>query len=55
MFKPIYPAPIEFHYSAQADPLAGWKKQIKKVPKCADCGEPGAMTGHQECQYPQDH
>ena len=22
--------------------------------RCADCGEPGERTGHQECQYPQD-
>lgn len=23
--------------------------------RCADCGEPGYTTGHQECQYPKDH
>jgi len=23
--------------------------------RCADCGEPGERTGHQTCQYPQDH
>lgn len=22
---------------------------------CRDCGEPGERTGHQTCQYPQDH
>jgi hypothetical protein len=22
--------------------------------RCADCGEWGEMTGHMECQYPQD-
>lgn len=23
--------------------------------RCADCGEYGELTGHMECQYPQDH
>ena len=22
--------------------------------RCLDCGEPGKLTGHQECQYPGD-
>ena len=22
---------------------------------CADCGRDGERTGHQDCQYPQDH
>lgn len=27
----------------------------RDTPRCGDCGEPGKMTGHMECQYPQDH
>lgn len=27
----------------------------KARPSCADCGEPGKTTGHQECPFPQDH
>ena len=23
--------------------------------RCADCGAEGERTGHQTCQYPQDH
>lgn len=23
--------------------------------RCSDCGEVGERTGHQTCQYPQDH
>jgi len=23
--------------------------------RCADCGQVGAFTGHQDCQYPRDH
>jgi Domain of unknown function (DUF3846) len=46
--------------------LAGWNhivgnlaiwipdpKPIKKA--CADCGKPGELTGHMDCQYPKDH
>ena len=22
---------------------------------CSDCGKPGERTGHQDCQFPQDH
>jgi hypothetical protein len=28
---------------------------VKKVERCADCGKHGERTGHQDCQYPQDH
>lgn len=27
----------------------------KLGPRCLDCGQVGEQTGHQECQYPQDH
>ena len=26
-----------------------------RPPRCADCGQPGQLTGHQECPYPKDH
>jgi hypothetical protein len=29
--------------------------EVSKKVRCADCGEYGKMTGHQDCQYPQDH
>ena len=25
------------------------------VTQCADCGKRGERTGHQDCQFPQDH
>lgn len=48
---------------SDADRLAGALSQLAAtaradratVPRCADCGEPGERTGHQTCQYPQDH
>lgn len=24
------------------------------LPRCRDCGAVGVLTGHMECQYPQD-
>lgn len=30
-------------------------KKCDSRPRCIDCGEIGEMTGHQTCQYPQDH
>lgn len=32
-----------------------YQKLKPAAEKCADCGEPGESTGHQTCQYPQDH
>lgn len=34
----------------------GWecKRPDAYGERCAHCGEPGEMTGHQTCQYPQD-
>jgi len=30
------------------------RRENDRRERCADCGEPGERTGHQECQYPQD-
>lgn len=26
-----------------------------RAQRCADCGKRGERTGHQDCQFPQDH
>jgi len=30
------------------------RKKLRRVGKCPDCGELGALKGHMTCQYPQD-
>ena len=30
-------------------------RDIVSAMRCADCGKTGERTGHQDCQFPQDH
>lgn len=32
-----------------------WFEVPDSIEHCRDCGEPGVMTGHMECQYPRNH
>lgn len=45
------------HYLCNTEHRVGTscKTRARQEPWCRDCGEQGCRTGHQECQYPQDH
>ncbi len=37
-------------------PLNAYQRElIARTGRCQDCGKRGELTGHQDCQFPQDH